>query len=82
MKIIKTKLKNFEQAQASLIELIQHSNKREDYLAQRSKNKKKKVSNQERLFNNIKVIQGVKQELETIRDIIKDNFALFLFEVG
>lgn len=82
MKIIKTKLKNFEQAQASLIELIQHSNKREEYLAQRSKNKKKKVSNQERLFNNIKVIQGVKQELETIRDIIKDNFALFLFEVG
>ncbi len=75
-------MKRFEGLQQSLTDLINQSIKRDEYLTQRSKNKKKKVSNQERLLNNIKIIQGIKQELTVIQDLVKNNFTLFLHEVS
>ncbi len=75
-------MKRFEGLQQSLTELITQSVKRDEYLTQRSKNKKKKVSNQERLLNNIKIIQGIKQELSVISDLVRNNFTLFLHEVS
>jgi hypothetical protein len=82
MKILRSKMKRFEGLQQSLTDLINQSIKRDEYLTQRSKNKKKKVSNQERLLNNIKIIQGIKQELTVIQDLVKNNFTLFLHEVS
>ncbi len=82
MKILRNKLKRFDGLHQSLSELINQSIKREEYLTQRSKNKKKKVSNQERLLNNIKIIQGIKQEVIVIQELVRNNFTLFLYEVS